>query len=155
MRKKLFLLDAYALIYRSFYAFIRNPRINSKGFNTSAIFGFVNTLEEVLQKEKPSHIAVAFDPPGLTFRHEEFEAYKAQREKTPEDIKLAVPIIKQIIEAYNIEVLEVAGYEADDVVGTIAKKVDKDEFDVYMMTSDKDYAQLVEDHIYIYKPRSG
>ncbi len=155
MRKKLFLLDAYALIYRSFYAFIRNPRINSKGFNTSAIFGFVNTLEEVLQKEKPSHIAVAFDPPGLTFRHEEFEAYKAQREKTPEDIKLAVPIIKQIIEAYNIEVLQVDGYEADDVVGTIAQRADKDEFDVYMMTSDKDYAQLVEDHIYIYKPRSG
>ena len=155
MRKKLFLLDAYALIYRSFYAFIRNPRINSKGFNTSAIFGFVNTLEEVLQKEKPTHIAVAFDPPGLTFRHEEFEAYKAQREKTPEDIKLSVPIIKQIIEAYNIEVLQVDGYEADDVVGTIAKRADKEEFDVFMMTSDKDDAQLVEEHIYIYKPRLG
>ncbi len=155
MRKKLFLLDAYALIYRSFYAFIRTPRINSKGFNTSAIFGFVNTLEEVLQKEKPTHIAVAFDPPGLTFRHEEFEAYKAQREKTPEDIKLSVPIIKQIIEAYNIEVLQVDGYEADDVVGTIAKRADKDEFDVYMMTSDKDYAQLTEEHIFMYKPRSG
>lgn len=155
MRKKLFLLDAYALIYRSFYAFIRNPRVNSKGFNTSAIFGFVNTLEEVLQKENPSHIAVAFDPPGLTFRHEEFEAYKAQREKTPEDIKLAVPIIKEIVEAYNIEVLQVDGYEADDVVGTIAKRVNKEEFDVYMMTSDKDYAQLVEEHIFIYKPRLG
>ncbi|MDD4727163.1 MAG: DNA polymerase I [Dysgonamonadaceae bacterium] len=155
MKKKLFLLDAYALIYRSFYAFIRNPRINSKGLNTSAIFGFVNTLEEVLRKENPSHIAVAFDPPGLTFRHEEFEQYKAQREKTPEDIKLSVPIIKQIIEAYNIDVLEVMGYEADDVVGTIAKRVDKNEFDVYMMTSDKDYAQLVEEHIFIYKPRLG
>ncbi|MDD3727883.1 MAG: DNA polymerase I [Dysgonamonadaceae bacterium] len=155
MRKKLFLLDAYALIYRSFYAFIRNPRVNSKGFNTSAIFGFVNTLEEVLQKENPSHIAVAFDPPGLTFRHEEFEDYKAQREKTPEDIKLSVPIIKEIIEAYNIEVLQVDGYEADDVVGTIAKRANKDEFDVYMMTSDKDYAQLTEEHIYIYKPRLG
>ena len=155
MRKKLFLLDAYALIYRSFYAFIRNPRVNSKGFNTSAIFGFINTLEEVLRKENPSHIAVAFDPPGLTFRHEEFEQYKAQREKTPEDIKLSVPIIKQIIEAYNIDILEVPGYEADDVVGTIAKRANKDEFDVYMMTSDKDYAQLTEEHIFIYKPRLG
>ena len=155
MRKKLFLLDAYALIYRSFSAFIRNPRVNSKGFNTSAIFGFINTLEEVLRKENPSHIAVAFDPPGLTFRHEEFEQYKAQREKTPEDIKLSVPIIKQIIEAYNIDILEVTGYEADDVVGTIAKRANKDEFDVYMMTSDKDYAQLTEEHIFIYKPRLG
>ena len=155
MRKKLFLLDAYALIYRSFYAFIRNPRINSKGFNTSAIFGFINTLEEVLRKENPTHIAVAFDPPGPTFRHEEFELYKAQREKTPEDIKLSVPIIKEIIEAYNIDILEVDRYEADDVVGTIAKRVDKEEFDVYMMTSDKDYAQLTEEHIFIYKPRLG
>ena len=153
MRKKLFLLDAYALIYRSFYAFIRNPRINSKGFNTSAIFGFINTLEEVLRKENPSHIAVAFDPSGLTFRHEEFEDYKAQREKTPEDIKLSVPIIKEIIKAYNIDILEVEGYEADDVVGTIAKRADKDKFDVYMMTSDKDYAQLTEEHVFIYRPR--
>ena len=155
MRKKLFLLDAYALIYRSFYAFIRNPRINSKGFNTSAIFGFINTLEEVLRIEDPTHIAVAFDPPGPTFRHEEFEQYKAQREKTPEDIKLSVPIIKEIIKAYNIDILEVDRYEADDVVGTIAKRVDKDKFDVYMMTSDMDYAQLVEEHIFIYKPRLG
>ncbi|MGV8962095.1 MAG: DNA polymerase I [Candidatus Saccharimonadaceae bacterium] len=155
MRKKLFLLDAYALIYRSFYAFIKNPRINSKGFNTSAIFGFVNTLEEVLRKENPTHIAVAFDPPGLTFRHEEFEQYKAQREKTPEDIKLSIPFIKKIIEAYNIDILEVDGYEADDVVGTIAKRADKDQYDVYMMTSDKDYAQLTEEHIFIYKPRLG
>ena len=153
MRKKLFLLDAYALIYRAFYAFIRNPRINSKGFNTSAIFGFINTLEEVLRKENPSHIAVAFDPPGLTFRHEEFEQYKAQREKTPEDIKLSVPIIKEIIKAYNIDILQVDGYEADDVVGTIAKLANKDEFDVYMMTSDKDYAQLTEEHVFMYRPR--
>ena len=155
MRKKLFLLDAYALIYRSYYAFIRNPRVNSKGFNTSAIFGFVNTLEEVLRKEDPSHIAVAFDPPGPTFRHDEYEEYKAQREKTPEDIKLSVPIIKDIIRAYNIEILEVEGYEADDVVGTIAKQVSKEKFDVYMMTSDKDYAQLVDDHIFMYIPRTG
>ncbi|NLC49087.1 MAG: DNA polymerase I [Bacteroidales bacterium] len=153
MRKKLFLLDAYALIYRSYYAFIRNPRINSKGFNTSAIFGFINTLEEVLRKENPSHIAVAFDPAGLTFRHEEFEEYKAQREKTPEDIKLSIPIIKEIIRAYNIDILEVDRYEADDVVGTIAKLADKDEYDVYMMTSDKDYAQLTEEHIFMYRPR--
>lgn len=155
MRKKLFLLDAYALIYRSYYAFIRNPRVNSKGFNTSAIFGFVNTLEEVLRKEDPSHIAVAFDPAGPTFRHEEYVEYKAQREKTPEDIKLSVPIIKEIIKAYNIDILEVEGYEADDVVGTIAKRADKDKFDVYMMTPDKDYAQLTEEHIFMYKPRTG
>ncbi len=155
MRKKLFLLDAYALIYRSYYAFIRNPRVNSKGFNTSAIFGFVNTLEEVLRKEDPSHIAVAFDPAGPTFRHEEYEEYKAQREKTPEDIKLSVPIIKDIIRAYNIDILEVEGYEADDVVGTIAKRANKDEYDVYMMTSDKDYAQLVDKHIFMYIPRTG
>ena len=155
MRKKLFLLDAYALIYRSYYAFIRNPRVNSKGLNTSAIFGFINTLEEVLRKENPTHIAVAFDPPGPTFRHEEYKEYKAQREKTPEDIKLSVPIIKDIIRAYNIDILEVEGYEADDVVGTIAKRVNKDEFDVYMMTSDKDYAQLVDKHIFMYIPRTS
>ena len=155
MRKKLFLLDAYALIYRSYYAFIRNPRVNSKGLNTSAIFGFINTLEEVLRTENPTHIAVAFDPPGPTFRHDEYKDYKAQREKTPEDIKLSVPIIKDIITAYNIDILEVDGYEADDVVGTIAKRVNKDEFDVYMMTSDKDYAQLVDNHIFMYIPRTG
>jgi len=154
-KNKLFLLDAYALIYRSYYAFIKNPRVNSKGLNTSAIFGFVNTLEEVLRKENPSHIAVAFDPPGPTFRHVEFEAYKAQRESTPEDIKLAVPLIKAIIRAYNIPVLEMVGYEADDVIGTIAKRADKDRFDVFMMTPDKDYGQLTEPHIFIYKPRYG
>ncbi len=155
MKKKLFLLDAYALIYRSYYAFIKNPRINSKGLNTSAIFGFVNTLEELLKKEKPTHIAIAFDPPGPTFRHVKYRAYKAQREATPEDIKIAVPIIKQIIEAYNIPILEKEGYEADDVIGTIAKQADKNIFDVYMMTPDKDYAQLVEPHIFIYKPKNA
>ncbi|NLY25040.1 MAG: DNA polymerase I [Bacteroidales bacterium] len=154
-KNKLFLLDAYALIYRSYYAFIRNPRVNSKGLNTSAIFGFVNTLEEVLRKENPSHIAVAFDPPGPTFRHLEFEAYKAQREATPEDIKRSVPIIKEIICAYNIPILEVSGFEADDVIGTIAKRADKERFDVFMMTPDKDYGQLTEPHIFMYKPRYG
>lgn len=154
-KKKLFLLDAYALIYRSYYAFIKNPRVNSKGMNTSAIFGFVNTLEEVLRKENPTHIGVAFDPPGPTFRHTEYAEYKAQREATPEDIKLSVPYIKQIIEAYNIPILEVMGYEADDVIGTIAKQVDKEVFDVYMMTPDKDYGQLTEPHVFIYKPKYG
>ncbi|MDR2815231.1 MAG: DNA polymerase I, partial [Proteiniphilum sp.] len=154
-KSKLFLLDAYAFIYRSYYAFIKNPRINSKGENTSAVFGFVNTLEEVLHKENPSHIAVVFDPEGPTFRHREFEAYKAQREATPEDIKRSIPIIKQIVAAYNIPILEAPGYEADDVIGTIAKRVDKGRFDVYMMTPDKDYGQLAEPHIFIYKPKYG
>lgn len=154
-KNRLFLLDAYALIYRSYYAFIKNPRINSKGENTSAIFGFVNTLEEVLRKEKPSHIAVAFDPSGPTFRHAEYEAYKAQREKTPEDIKASVPVIKDILKAYRIPILEVEGFEADDVIGTIAKRADKERFDVYMMTPDKDYGQLVEPHLFIYKPKYG
>jgi len=154
-KNKLFLLDAYALIYRSYYAFIKNPRMTSKGVNTSAIFGFVNTLEEVLRKENPTHIAVAFDPAGPTFRHTQFESYKAQREATPEDIKTAIPVIKKILEAYRIPILEVEGYEADDVIGTIAKQVDKSNFYVYMMTPDKDYAQLVDDHIFIYKPKYG
>ena len=150
---KLFLLDAYALIYRSYYAFMKSPRVNSKGMNTSAIFGFVNTLEELLRKENPTHIAVAFDPPGGTFRHEAYELYKAQRQETPEDIRAAVPIIKQIIAAYNIKELEVPRYEADDVIGTIAKKAEKEKFDVYMMTPDKDYGQLTSDHIFMYKPK--
>ena len=154
-KNKLFLLDAYALIYRSYYAFIKNPRIDSKGRNTSAIFGFINTLEEVLRKEDPSHIAVAFDPAGPTFRHTAYEHYKAQREVTPEVIKFSVPIIKNIIRAYNMPVLEVPGYEADDVIGTIAKRADKERFDVYMMTPDKDYGQLTESHIFVYKPRYG
>ncbi len=154
--KKLFLLDAYALIYRSYFAFIRMPRINSKGFNTSAIFGFTNTLDQVLQQEKPTHIAVVFDPPGPTFRHEMFEAYKANRDETPEDIKKAVPFVKKIIEGYNIESIEVTGYEADDVIGTLAKKADKEGFEVFMMTPDKDYAQLVTENVRMFKPaRSG
>ncbi|MFT3993651.1 MAG: DNA polymerase I [Dysgonomonas sp.] len=150
---KLFLLDAYALIYRSYYAFIKNPRVNSKGLNTSAIFGFVNTLEELLRKEDPTHIAVAFDPPGGTFRHEAYEQYKAQRQETPEDIRIAVPIIKEIIDAYNMKMLEVPRYEADDVIGTVAKKAEKESFDVYMMTPDKDYGQLTSNHIFMYKPK--
>ncbi len=152
---KLFLLDAYALIYRSYYAFIKFPRVNSKGVNTSAIFGFVNTLEDLLKKENPTHIAVAFDPPGPTFRHEAYEQYKAQREETPEVIRESVPIIKEIIKAYNIPILEVMGYEADDVICTIAKQDAKEGLDVYMMTPDKDYGQVVGPHIYIYKPKYG
>jgi len=151
--KKLFLVDAYAIIYRAYYAFIRNPRVNSKGLNTSAIFGFVNTLEDVLKREKPTHIAVAFDPKGKTFRHEAYEQYKAQREATPEDIRLAVPIIKNLIKAYNIPALEVPGYEADDVIGTMAKKAEQAGFEVFMLTPDKDYGQLVSDHIFMYRPK--
>lgn len=154
-KMKLFLIDAYALIYRSYYAFIKNPRINSKGMNTSAIFGFVNSLEDVLKREQPTHVAVAFDPKGPTFRHEAFEAYKAQREETPEVIRQSVPIIKQIIEAYHIPILEVPYYEADDVIGTIAKQAQKEGFDVFMMTPDKDYGQLVDQHIFMYKPKFG
>ena len=152
---KLFLLDAYALIYRAYYAFIKNPRINSKGFNTSAILGFVNTLEEVLKKENPTHIGVAFDPPGPTFRHEAFEQYKAQREETPEAIRLSVPIIKDIIKAYRIPILEVAGYEADDVIGTLATEAGNQGITTYMMTPDKDYGQLVTDHVFMYRPKYG
>jgi len=152
---KLFLIDAYALIYRSFYAFIKNPRINSKGMNTSAIFGFVNSLEDVLRRENPTHIAVGFDPAGPTFRHEAFEQYKAQREETPEAIRQAVPYIKEIIKAYHIPILEVPFYEADDVIGTISKQAEKEGYDVYMMTPDKDYRQLVSDHIFIYRPKFG
>ena len=153
--KRLFLLDAYALIYRAYYAFMRMPRINSKGLNTSAIFGFVNTLEDVLNREKPTHLAVVFDPSGPTFRHEAYEQYKANREATPEDIRVAVPIIKQIVEAYRIPVIEVPGYEADDVIGTLAGMAAERDFEVLMMTPDKDYGQLVTDKIKIYKPRFG
>ena len=152
---KLFLLDAYALIYRSYYAFIKNPRINSKGQNTSAIIGFCNTLNEVLQKEQPTHIGVAFDPHGPTFRSEAFPAYKAQRDATPEDIHAAVPIIKNILRAYRIPVLQVDGYEADDVIGTLAKKADSIGVKCYMLTPDKDYGQLVTEHANIYRPRHG
>lgn len=152
---KLLLIDAYALIYRSYYAFIKNPRVNSKGFNTSAIFGFVNSLEDVIKREDPTHIAVGFDPSGPTFRHEAYEQYKAQREETPEDIRLSVPIIKEIVKAYNIPILEIPGYEADDVIGTIANLAEKEGFEVYMMTPDKDYGQLVSEHIYMYRPKFG
>ena len=152
---KLFLLDAYALIYRSYYAFIKNPRINSKGLNTSAIMGFLNTLQEVLTKEQPTHIGVAFDPHGPTFRSEAYPAYKAQREATPEDIKKSVPIIKDLLKAWNIPILQVDGYEADDVIGTLATKAGKQGIITYMLTPDKDYGQLVTDHVYIYRPRHG
>ena len=151
---KLFLIDAYALIYRSYYAFINNPRINSKGLNTSAVMGFCNTLNEVLTKERPSHIGVAFDH-GLTFRNEAFPQYKAQREETPEDIKRSVPIIKDILTAYHIPVLQVDGFEADDVIGTLALKAGQQGVDTYMLTPDKDYAQLVRSNVYMYRPRPG
>ncbi|MDR0734002.1 MAG: DNA polymerase I [Dysgonamonadaceae bacterium] len=151
---KLFLLDAYALIYRSYYALLKMPRINSKGFNTSAILGFVNTLEEVLKKENPTHIGIAFDPPGKTFRHTAYEQYKAQREETPEVIRSSVPIIKEIAAAYRIPVLEAPNYEADDVIGTIAKKASSD-YEIFMMTPDKDYAQLVDTNIFMYRPKYG
>ena len=152
---KLFLLDAYALIYRSYYAFIKNPRINSKGLNTSAIVGFVNTLQEVLTKEQPTHLGVAFDPHGPTFRSEAYPAYKAQREATPEDIKKAVPIIKDLLKAYNIPILQVEGYEADDVIGTLATKAGQQGIETYMLTPDKDYGQLVRHNVFIFRPRHG
>lgn len=153
--EKLFLLDAYALIYRAYYAFIKNPRINSKGFNTSAILGFINTLEDVLKKESPTHIGIAFDPKGPTFRHEAYEQYKAQREETPEVIRESVPVIKEFIKAYNIPIFEVPGYEADDVIGTLAKQAEKRGIITYMMTPDKDYGQLVSDTTFIYRPKYG
>ena len=154
--EKLFLLDAYALIYRSYYAFIKNPRINSKGLNTSAIIGFVNTLQEVIEKEQPKYLGVAFDPHGPTFRSDAFPAYKAQREKTPEDITRAVPIIKELLEAWHIPVLQVDGYEADDVIGTLAKKGESiDSLETYMLTPDKDYGQLVSKNVKIFRPRHG
>lgn len=152
---KLFLLDAYALIYRSYYAFIRNPRINSKGKNTSAIMGFCNTLNEVLTKEQPTHIGVAFDPHGPTFRSEAYPAYKAQREATPEDIKASVPIIKDILNAYHIPILEAEGFEADDVIGTLATQASKEGITTYMLTPDKDYGQLIHDNVFMYRPRHG
>lgn len=151
---RLFLLDAYALIYRSYYAFLKNPRINSKGLNTSAIMGFVNTLNEVITKEKPTYMAVAFDH-GKTFRHEAFPAYKAQREETPEDIRASVPIIKDILEAYHIPVLQADGFEADDVIGTLATAAGREGIETYMLTPDKDYGQLVGGNVYIYRPRHG
>ena len=151
--KTLLLIDAYAMIYRAYYAFIRAPRMNSRGENTSAIFGFVVTLEDLIKRVKPSHLAVAFDPAGPTFRHEAFEQYKAQRQETPEDIRWAVPRIKQLLEAMNIPLLQVDGYEADDVIGTLAHQAEKEGFEVYMATPDKDYGQLVTEHVFMYRPR--
>ena len=152
---KLFLLDAYALIYRAYYALIKNPRINSKGFNTSAVLGFVNTLEDVLKKENPTHIGIAFDPSGPTFRHEAYEQYKAQREETPEVIRQSVPIIKDVIRAYRIPILEMPGFEADDVIGTLATEAGKHGIKTYMMTPDKDYGQLVSENVFMYRPKYG
>ncbi len=152
---KLFLIDAYALIYRSYYAFINSPRINSKGLNTSPILGFCNTLHEVITKEQPTHIGVAFDPKGPTFRHEAYPEYKAQRQQTPEDIHRAVPIIKDILGAMNIPILEKSGFEADDVIGTLALKASQQGIQTFMLTPDKDYAQLVRDNVFMFRPRHG
>lgn len=149
--KKLFLIDGHAVLYRSYFAFINNPRVNSKGVNTSAVFGFVNTVYEMMRSQKPTHIGVVFDPKGKTFRHEMYEAYKANRQATPEDLKAAIPEVIEIIQAMNIPVVQVEGYEADDVIGTLAKQAAKKDFMVYMVTPDKDYAQLVEDSIYMYR----
>lgn len=151
--KTLLLIDAYAMIYRAYYAFIRAPRMNSRGENTSAIFGFVVTLEDLIKRVKPSHLAVAFDPAGPTFRHEAFEQYKAQRQETPEDIRWAVPRIKQLLQAMNIPILQVDGFEADDVIGTLAHQAEKEGFEVYMATPDKDYGQLVTEHVFMFRPR--
>ena len=152
MAQKLFLLDAYALIYRGYWALSKNPRINSKGVDTTAVLGFVNTLEEVLREEKPDYIAVAFDPKGGTFRHEMYPEYKAQREKTPEGIEIGLPYIKKILEAYNIPIFEIPGFEADDVIGTLAEQASKTDVITYMMTPDKDYGQLVKENVLMYSP---
>ena len=150
---KLFLLDAYALIYRAYYALMRSPRVTSQGFNTSAIFGFVNTLHDVLRRENPAYMAVCFDPRGgHTFRHEVYPEYKATRDKQPEDITAAIPYIKDILEAYGIRMIEVEGYEADDVIGTLARRAEADGYTTYMMTPDKDYGQLVTDKVLMYRP---
>ena len=154
--KRLFLLDAYALIFRSYYAFIKNPRITSKGLNTSAIFGFLLTLEEVLNKQHPTHMAVVFDTHEPTFRHIMYKEYKANRAETPEDILKAVPYIKRLLEAFRIPVIACPGYEADDVIGTLSRLASEKGFETYMMTPDKDYAQLVKENVYMFKPsRSG
>ncbi len=150
--KKLFLLDAYALIFRAYYAFIRNPRINTKGMNTSAMFGFTNVLLDVLKNEKPSHLAVVFDPPEGNFRSETFADYKANREETPEDIRVSVPWIMKILKGFGVPIIMVNGFEADDVIGAIAKHAEKDGFQTFMMTPDKDFGQLVSENIFIFKP---
>ena len=151
-KKKLFLLDAYALIYRAHFAFSKNPRITSKGKNTGVMFGFTNSLLEVLQKQQPTHIGVAFDTPEPTFRHKQYKEYKANRQETPEDVKDGIPIVKEIVKAFNIPVIEMAGFEADDIIGTLAKKAETEGFTVYMMTPDKDFGQLVDEKIFLYKP---
>ena len=149
--KKLLLLDAYALIFRAFYAMIRSPRVTSTGIDTSAVFGFVNTLQDLLKRERPSHIAVCFDPPGgKTFRHENYEPYKANRDKTPEGILVAVPYIKRILQAYRIPIFEIEGYEADDVIGTLSHQAEQQGFFTYMVTGDKDFGQLVTPNIKVY-----
>ena len=150
--KKLFLLDAFALIYRAYFAFSSNPRVTSKGMNTSAIFGFTNTLLEILNKEKPTHIAVVFDTPEQTVRHTEFVDYKAQREEMPEDLSICIPYIIKLIEGFNIPIIQTPGYEADDAIGTLAKIAEQQGFTTYMMTPDKDYGQLVDANTFIYKP---
>jgi DNA polymerase-1 len=152
---KLFLLDAYALIYRAYYALNRNPRINSKGLNTSAILGFANTMLEVMQNEQPDYMAVVFDPKGLTFRNDIYPQYKANREKTPEDITKAIPYIKRLIDGLGIEQIEVEKYEADDVIGTLSKQAEKQGLRTFMMTPDKDFGQLVSQYIFMYKPAKG
>ncbi|NBC84447.1 MAG: DNA polymerase I, partial [Bacteroidetes bacterium] len=152
MKKKVFLLDAYALIFRSYYAFINRPIRNSKGFNTSAIYGFTNTLLDVIENQHPDYLAVAFDPSGPTFRNEIYREYKANRDETPEDIKQSVPYIKSLLSAFNIPVIEKEGFEADDVIGTLAHKFDKDDLEIYMMTPDKDFGQLINDNIFVYRP---
>src|SRR5690606_10306566 len=151
-RPTLYLLDAYALIFRAYYAFLRNPRITSKGLNTSAMFGFVNALEEVLNNRNPTHIAVCFDHKSPNIRVQEFPYYKANRAETPEDIRIAEPYIRQIIEAYGIPIIEAPGYEADDVIGTLAKRAEQEGYETYMVTPDKDFGQLVSENIFMYKP---
>ena len=152
---KLFLLDAMALIYRAYFAFIKNPRITSKGQDVSAIFGFLNTLLEIQKKHNPSHIAVAFDLSGSTFRHDIYPEYKANRDETPEAIKFSIPIIKDLLKSFNIPILEMKGFEADDIIGTIAKKASIESFRTFMVTPDKDYAQLVDDNTFMLKPARG
>ena len=152
MQKRLFLLDAYALIFRGYYAFIKNPRINSKGMDTSAIMGFMNALMDVIKREKPDHLAVAFDKGGSDFRNELFPTYKANRDETPEAIKIAVPYIQELLKAMHIPIMEKAGFEADDLIGTLAKQAEKEGFKVFMVTPDKDFAQLVSENIFMYKP---
>src|SRR6187402_488921 len=151
-QKRLFLLDAYALIFRGYFAFIKNPRINSKGMDTSAIMGFMNSLMDVIRREKPDHLAVAFDKGGSDYRYDMYKEYKANRDETPEAIKIAVPYIQQLLQAMHIPIMEKAGFEADDLIGTLAKQAEKEDFKVFMVTPDKDFAQLVSENIFMYKP---